>query len=72
MLGHFFNHQGVRTDSELDAMLTSVPLTSHTQRKVVGFAGGERKLAAIRAATVGGWVNGLVTDEDTALQLLVD
>jgi len=72
MLGHFFNHQGVRLDSELDAMLTSVPLTSHTQRKVVGFAGGERKLAAIRAALVGGWVNGLVTDEDTALQLLAD
>ncbi|MCL9669930.1 sugar-binding transcriptional regulator [Citrobacter sp. MNAZ 1397] len=72
MLGHFFNHQGVRLDSELDAMLTSVPLTSHTQRKVVGFAGGERKLAAIRAALVGGWVNGLVTDEDTALKLLAE
>lgn len=72
MLGHFFNHQGVRLNSELDAMLTSVPLTSHTERNVVGFAGGQHKIAAIRAALVGGWINGLVTDEDTALTLLAD
>jgi DNA-binding transcriptional regulator LsrR (DeoR family) len=72
MLGHFFNHDGERLNSELDAMLTSVPLSSHTDRSVVGFAGGERKYSAIRAALVGGWVTGLVTDEDTALRLLAE
>ncbi|MGP3592281.1 sugar-binding transcriptional regulator [Vagococcus sp. WN89Y] len=70
MLGHFFNQQGERLDAELDALLTSVPLTSHTSRKILGFAGGAKKYAAIRAALRGQWINGLVTDEDTAVKLL--
>lgn len=42
MLGHFFNHEGERILGDLDALLTSVPLESHTPRQVYGFAGGEK------------------------------
>nr|WP_318384087.1 sugar-binding transcriptional regulator [uncultured Enterobacter sp.] len=70
MLGHFFNHQGERLHSELDALLTSVALTSHTPRQVIGFAGGPKKYRAIHAALTGRWVSGLVTDEDSAVRLL--
>lgn len=70
MLGHFFNHEGVRLNSELDALLTSVPLSSNTTRPVIGFCGGAKKYHAIRAALIGKWLTGLVTDEDTALKLL--
>lgn len=72
MLGHFFNQQGERVLSETDELLTSVLLESQTERQIIGFAGSERKYPAIRAALQGGWVAGLVTDEDTALKLLRD
>jgi len=36
----------------------------------VGIAGGERKLSAIRAALLGGWVNVLITDLSMARRLL--
>ncbi|WP_394564866.1 DNA-binding transcriptional regulator [Pantoea sp. SGAir0180] len=70
MLGHFFNQQGERVMGETDALLTSVTLESRTTRPIIGFAGGERKFAAIRAALTGGWISGLVTDESTATRLL--
>jgi len=70
MLGHFFNQQGERVFGETDELLTSVLLESQTQRNIIGFAGSARKYAAIQAALNGGWVSGLVTDEDTALKLL--
>ncbi len=38
--------------------------------RVVGIAGGSRKLAAIRAAMLGGWINVLITDKHTAEHLL--
>ncbi len=72
MLGHFFNQQGERVMGETDALLTSVTLESRTTRPIIGFAGGERKFAAIRAALTGGWISGLVTDESTATRLLSD
>jgi len=70
MLGHFFNQQGDRIFGETDELLTSVQLESQTQRNIIGFAGSARKYPAIQAALNGGWVSGLVTDEDTALKLL--
>ena len=57
---------------ETDELLTSVLLESQTQRNIIGFAGSARKYAAIHAALHGGWISGLVTDEDTALKLLHD
>ncbi|MFB0976013.1 MAG: sugar-binding domain-containing protein [Tolumonas sp.] len=37
---------------------------------MIAFAGGREKHVAIKAALLGGWVAGLVTDEDTANYLL--
>jgi DNA-binding transcriptional regulator LsrR (DeoR family) len=37
----------------------------------VGVAGGPRKVAAIRGALMGGWINCLITDRSTAKRLLV-
>lgn len=39
-------------------------------RRTVGVAGGERKLAAIRGALEGGWINVLITDRFTAERLI--
>ena len=72
MLGHFFDHNGERIIGELDELLTSVPLESHTPRPIIGFAGGEKKYPAIRAALRGGWVCGLVTDEARARRLVTE
>ncbi|MBA3891828.1 MAG: sugar-binding transcriptional regulator [Gemmatimonadaceae bacterium] len=38
----------------------------------IGVAGGRRKVAAIRAALTGGWLNSLITDRHTAERLLGD
>lgn len=70
MLGHFFDHQGIHINCELDQLLTSVPITPHDSRLIIGFAGGEKKFSAIRAALRGRWISGLVTDEASAIRLL--
>jgi DNA-binding transcriptional regulator LsrR (DeoR family) len=41
-------------------------------RRSVGIAGGRRKLAAIRGALAGHWVNVLITDKFTAQHLAYD
>ncbi|WP_034947097.1 sugar-binding transcriptional regulator [Erwinia oleae] len=66
MLGHFIGEDGQRVASELDERLTSVRLTAHTTRRVIGFAGGRDKHRAIVAALKGRWVSGLITDEESA------
>ncbi len=40
-------------------------------RRVIGIAGGERKVEAIRAAAAGGWIDVLITDLRTA-RLIID
>ena len=40
--------------------------------RVVGIAGGRRKIAAIRGALAGKWINVLITDRMSAEHLLVD
>jgi len=39
-------------------------------QRVVGLAGGRRKVRAIRAALRGRWINVLITDQRTAVSLL--
>lgn len=39
-------------------------------KRTVGVAGGNRKLAAIRGALKGGWINVLITDRFTAASLI--
>jgi len=70
MLGHFIDSKGRRVASELDQRLTSVNLRQQPEKPVIALAGGAEKHRAIRAALLGRWINGLVTDEESAQALL--
>lgn len=70
MLGHFIDSAGRRVASELDQRLTSVNLRPQPKKPVIALAGGAEKHRAIRAALLGRWINGLVTDEECAQALL--
>lgn len=72
MLGHFIDREGRRVASELDGRLTSVNLRQRPEKPVIALAGGREKYSAIRAALAGQWINGLVTDEETAAGLLAE
>ncbi len=68
---HFFDAAGALVDSELEervigisgAQLRAIPRT-------IGIAGGARKVDAIRAAALGGWIDVLITDVGTARHLV--
>lgn len=67
----FFDAEGRHVDSSLDARVVGIdPLTLLAVPRRVGVAGGPRKHSAIRAAVLGGWINVLVTDIETAETLL--
>jgi len=67
----FFDADGQHVDSGLDDRVIGIdPKTLLAVPRRVGVAGGPRKHSAIRAAVLGGWVNVLVTDVDTAEALL--
>jgi DNA-binding transcriptional regulator LsrR (DeoR family) len=67
----FFDAAGHHVDSGLDGRVIGIdPETLLAVPRRVGVAGGPRKHSAIRAAVLGGWVNVLVTDVDTARALL--
>lgn len=67
----FFDASGAPVQSAIDTRV--VGIASETLLRIprrVGVAGGQRKHSAIRAAILGGWVNVLVTDTNTARYLL--
>lgn len=67
----YFDIDGQLVASELDERLVGItPRELMAVDRRVGIAGGLRKLTAIRAALVGGWVNVLVTDLGVAQQLV--
>lgn len=67
----YFDTEGRAITSELDDRILGIePTKLLAIPRRVGVAGGMRKLAAIRAAVVGGWVNVLVTDANVARALL--
>jgi len=67
----FFDDQGVMIDSDIDNRVIGIsPDQLRAVERRVGVAGGPRKVAAIRGALLGGWINVLVTDVDTANRLL--
>jgi DNA-binding transcriptional regulator LsrR (DeoR family) len=67
----FFDGAGIPVQSPLDARVMGMQLQQLRQSKrAVGIAGGRRKVAAIRGALAGGWVNVLITDRFTAEALL--
>ena len=67
----FFDADGRHVDSALDGRVLGIePETLLAVPRRSGVAGGSRKHSAIRAAVLGGWVNVLVTDVETARTLL--
>lgn len=69
----FFDAAGTPVPSPLDERVMGMHLQQLRQcKRAVGIAGGRRKVAAIRGALAGGWVNVLITDRFTAEALLRD
>ncbi len=71
MLSHFLDKNGNPISIELEDRLMSTPLEELRKLdNVIGVAGGARKAEAILAALRGGYLDVLITDEDTAKLLL--
>ncbi|MFB2550095.1 sugar-binding transcriptional regulator [Ensifer soli] len=68
--GWMFDRDGRMLSETINQRVASVPLPSTGRSTVIGLAKGRRKLGAIRAALVGRIINGLITDEATAEELL--
>jgi DNA-binding transcriptional regulator LsrR (DeoR family) len=67
----FFDHSGTPVHGPLDDRVIGVTLEELKQTpRVIGVAGGERKVDAIRACLTGGLINVLITDKFTADRLL--
>ena len=67
---HFIDKNGRLVDTDVDSRLVSVPLdTLKELENVIGVAAGKHKLPAIHAALTGGYMDVLITDEETAAQL---
>lgn len=70
-LGHLINAQGQLSDVELNKRLVAVdPQDSMKIPNVIGIASGNEKAEPITAVLNGGFLNTLVTDEDTAQLVL--
>lgn len=64
---HFIDERGELLDTPLDDLVIGItPDQLRRTPRRVGVAGGAGKVPAIRAALVGGWLNVLVTDTETA------
>ena len=67
----FFDRDGQPVHGPLDERVIGVTLEELKKTpRVVGVAGGDRKVEAIRSCLKGGFVNVLVTDKFTAEKLL--
>ena len=70
ILSQFFDKKGNIVECDLhDRLITTKLDVLKTYSNVIGVAAGESKVEAIHAALLGGYLDVLVTDEDTA-QLL--
>ena len=71
MLNHFYDADGKILETEVESRVISTDLeTIKNMKNVVAAAGGPAKLAAIHAVLKYGYIDVLVTDEETALALL--
>ena len=72
VLNHFMDKDGTLIKTEIEDRVISTDLDKLRQLKnVVGVAGGKDKVTAIKAVLNGGYLNVLITDSDTAAELLV-
>lgn len=71
VLCHFYDKNGQPVGAELDSRLISTPLqTLKSLNRVIGVSAGANKVDAILGALRAGYLNVLVTDEDTAEAVL--
>lgn len=71
ILSHFIDEKGQVVSPDLERRLLSTPLEVLKKLdNVIGVAGGESKESAILAVLQGGYLDVLITDEDTAAHLL--
>lgn len=71
ILCHFIDKDGNLVESNIEDRLVSTPLhTLRNLKNVIGVAAGNDKVEAIKAVLKGGYIDILITDESTALQLL--
>jgi len=68
--GWVYDHDGRLLDNSINDRVASVPIPSRETSAVIGLAQGRKKIVAISAALKGKIVNGIITDEITAEQLL--
>ena len=72
VLNHFMDKDGNLIQTEIEDRVISTDLDTLRQLKnVVGVAGGKDKVTAIKAVLNGGYLNVLITDSDTAAELLL-
>jgi DNA-binding transcriptional regulator LsrR (DeoR family) len=70
LTGWAFDAKGRIIKGGTNARLTSIPPQVPAQALTIGAAVGAAKVAAIRAALKGRLINGLITDEATAVAIL--
>jgi len=70
LTGWAFDTKGRIIKGGTNARLTSIPPQVPAQALTIGAAVGAAKVAAIRAALKGRLINGLITDEATAVAIL--
>ncbi len=71
VLSHFLDKNGHVVSHDLEGRLMSTPMDQlRTLENVIGAAGGPDKAEAILAVLRGGYLDVLITDEDTARLLL--
>jgi lsr operon transcriptional repressor len=71
ILGQFFDKNGKQLEVSYHDRLIAVRIDKLKKMEhVIGVAGGETKVEAIRGALRGGYIHSLITDERTALRLL--
>ena len=72
IVGWAFDREGNLVEGITNERVASSPIPSRERSLVIASAMGERKVPGIRAALVRRLVNGLITDERTATELLRD
>ena len=71
ILAQFFNAQGEKVDCDLHKRIVAFPLEDLREMKnVIGVAGGKAKVKAILGAIHGRFIKILITDEETANNLI--
>jgi len=70
ILGQFYDRNGDILDIPLHKRLIGTHLSKLKEMNVIAVAGGQEKVRAIYGALKGGYISTLITDEETAVQLI--